>query len=123
MDTKLVRLRSGAVSLGVAALLVPLGAGAAFAVPGVTPAHVSTTLLPGASTTVAKTVETPPIPPNPDIVFVADTTSSTGVAIGNVTGGAANIMSTVLGSQPAAEFGVANTPTRTVRTGSPSTRP
>jgi uncharacterized repeat protein (TIGR01451 family) len=108
MDSKVRRLRSGAVALGLAALLIPLGAGAALAVPGVTPAHVSVTLLPGASTTVAKSVETPPIPPNPDIVFVADTTSSMGAAIGNVTSGAANIMSTVLGSQPTAEFGVAN---------------
>jgi uncharacterized repeat protein (TIGR01451 family) len=94
--------------LGAALLLVQLSVGIASAVPGVTPASVTGTLLPGGSMTVAKSVETPPIPPNPDIVFLADTTSSMSGAIGNVQAGAANIMSTVLASQPTSQFGVAN---------------
>jgi uncharacterized repeat protein (TIGR01451 family) len=101
-------IRSNVAALGAALLLVQLSIGIASAAPGVTPASVSATLLPGASTTVAKTVETPPIPPNPDIVFLADTTSSMSGAIGNVQAGAATIMSTVLAAQPTSEFGVAN---------------
>ncbi len=102
------RIRSRGLPLGAALMLVQLSVGIASAVPGVTPPSVSATLLPGASTTVAKTVETPPIPPNPDIVFLADTTSSMSGAIGNVQAGAATIMSTVLAAQPTAQFGVAN---------------
>ena len=80
--------------------------GAAFAAPGVTPSTVTDTLLPGASVTIPKTVETSPIPPNPDIFFLADTTGSMGAAVANVRAGNANVMNTVLASQPTAEFGV-----------------
>ena len=102
------RIRSRVMPLGAALMLVQLTVGIAIAAPGVTPPSVTATLLPGASTTVAKTVETPPIPPNPDIVFVADTTSSMTGAIGNVQAGVAAIMSAVLAAQPTAQFGVAH---------------
>ena len=102
------RFRSRIASLGAAFLIVQLTAVVALAAPGVTPASVTATLLPGGSTTVAKTVETPPIPPNPDIVFVADTTSSMSGAIGNVQTNAAATLATVLAAQPSAQFGVAH---------------
>ena len=102
------RVRGMLASLGAALLIVQLTVGAALAAPGVSPTSVTATLLPGGSTTVAKTVETPPIPPDPDIVFLADTTSSMSGAIGNVQANAATIISTVLAAQPSAQFGVAH---------------
>lgn len=79
---------------------------AAAAAPGVTPSTVTATLLPGASNTISKSVETSPIPPNPDIFFLADTTGSMGGAVANVRAGNANVMATVLLAQPTAQFGV-----------------
>ena len=90
---------------GVATIAVALG-GAAFAAPGVTPSTVNDTLLPGASQTISKSVETSPIPQNPDIFFLADTTGSMGGAVANVRTGNANVMATVLLAQPTAQFGV-----------------
>ena len=101
-------LRARLVSFWAALLIVQLSVGAALAAPGVSPTSVTATLLPGGTTTVAKTVETPPIPPDPDIVFLADTTSSMSGAIGNVQANAATIISAVLAAQPSAQFGVAH---------------
>lgn len=81
--------------------------GAAFAVPGVTPATVSATLLPGQSNVQAKSVETSPIPPKPDIVFLADTTGSMGGALTNVRNNATAIMNLVRADQADSQFGVA----------------
>jgi uncharacterized repeat protein (TIGR01451 family) len=81
-------------------------AAAAAAAPGVTPSTVTATLLPGQSATISKSVETSPIPPNPDIFFLADTTGSMGGAVANVRAGNANVMATVIGAQPTAQFGV-----------------
>jgi uncharacterized repeat protein (TIGR01451 family) len=75
---------------------------------GVDPASVSATLLPGGSMTVPKTVHTSTIPPNPDLVFLADTTGSMGGAIGNVQTNAVNVMNTVLAAQPTSNFGAAS---------------
>jgi uncharacterized repeat protein (TIGR01451 family) len=97
--------RSLLATAGVSAIAVALG-GAAVAAPGVTPSTVTDTLLPGASKTISKSVETSPIPPNPDIFFLADTTGSMGGAVANVRTGNANVMATVLTAQPTAEFGV-----------------
>jgi len=102
------RVRISVASFGAVLLIVQLTAAAALAAPGVTPANVTATLLPGGSMTVAKTAETPPIPPDPDIVFLADTTSSMSGAIGNVQTNAGTIISTVLAAQPSAQFGVAH---------------
>jgi hypothetical protein len=79
----------------------------AFADPGVTPTSVTLNLPPGGSTTVAKTVSTPPIPPNPDIVFLVDTTTSMGPVIADVQNNAPTILSDVQSAQPSAEFAVA----------------
>lgn len=102
------RVRLRAVALGAAALAAQLTVGVALAAPGVTPSSVSDTLVPGASLIVEKTVETPPIPADPDIVFLADTTSSMSGAIGNVQANASTIMGSVLADAPTATFGVAH---------------
>ncbi len=95
-----------AALLALAALFSMVIAAAAVAAPGVTPTTVTATLLPGASNTLSKSVETSPIPPNPDIFFLADTTGSMGGAVSNVRTGNANVMAQVLLAQPTAQFGV-----------------
>ncbi|WP_173156422.1 Calx-beta domain-containing protein [Phytohabitans suffuscus] len=84
--------------------LVPTGAAAD---PGVEPSDVTLTLGPGQSADVNKVVHTPPIPPNPDLVFIADTTGSMGGAIANVRTNAAAILGEVSDAQPTAQFAVA----------------
>ena len=90
----------------VVASVVAVPATAA-AAPGVAPAHHSGALAPGQSVTITKTVETPPIPPNPDIVFLADTTGSMGASIANVKANASSILSQIKTAQPTAQFAVA----------------
>lgn len=89
-----------------AAVLSVVAAAAAGAAPGVSPAHHADALDPGASTTITKTVETPPIPPIPDIVLMADTTGSMGDSIANVRANAGAIVSNIQGAQPGAQFAV-----------------
>jgi hypothetical protein len=89
-------------------LLLNLAFGAgALAADSVEPATVNDTLAPGENTTITKTVHTPAIPPKPDIIFLADTTASMDVAIGNVKSNANNVMNQVKAAQPDAQFGVA----------------
>jgi len=90
----------------VSALLTPVAVAAA-APPGVDPATVDLTLSAGQSTTVTKHVTTSAVPPNPDLVLLADTTGSMGGAIANVRANADAITSDVLAAQPTAQFGVA----------------
>jgi HYR domain/von Willebrand factor type A domain len=91
-----------------AAVALTTAAGSAVAAPGVTPPTYSNALEPGQSVTLTKTVETPVIPPNPDIVFLADTTTSMGASIGNVQANAGSIVSQILADQPTAQFAVAD---------------
>lgn len=98
--------RLGTATAGAVVLTVTATA-AALAAPGVTPAHHADALDPGASVTITKTVETPPIPPKPDIVFMADTTGSMGGSITNVRNNASAILSSIQGAQPSAQFAVA----------------
>ena len=98
------RLASGAAG---AAVLTVVAAAAAAASPGVSPAHYSDALDPGASVTITKSVETPPIPPQPDIVLMADTTGSMGSSIANVRTNASSILSQIQTAQPTAQFAVA----------------
>ena len=100
------RVATAGVAMVTVALTVALG-GAAFAAPGVTPASVSLTLLPGQSAQVQKSVETSPIPPMPDIVLLADTTGSMGPAITNVRNNATAIMDAVRAEQADSQFGAA----------------
>ena len=83
------------------------GRPSAFAAPGVQPTVVSTDADPGTSFDVTTTVTTEEIPPNPDIVFLADTTGSMGVAIGDVKTNINDIIADVEASRPTAQFGVA----------------
>lgn len=106
----MIRHKRLAAAVAAAALIV-LGIGTtatATGTPGVEPASVAATLLPGQSTDVAKVVHTSTIPPNPDLVFLADTTGSMGSAIGNVQTNAINVMNSVLGAQPTSFFGAAS---------------
>ena len=53
--------------------------------PSINPSSVALTLLmtdPPSSAAIAKTIQTPIIPPKPDIVFLSDTTGGMGPAIG-----------------------------------------
>ncbi|WP_410573094.1 Calx-beta domain-containing protein [Amycolatopsis sp. cmx-4-61] len=90
----------------VSALLTPAAVAAA-APPGVDPATVDLTLAAGQSATVAKHVTTSTVPPNPDLVLLADTTGSMSGAITNVRTNADAITGDVLAAQPTARFGVA----------------
>ncbi|MFF4776312.1 choice-of-anchor P family protein [Microtetraspora fusca] len=100
------RLRA-AVCVVVAGAMLVAGVGTASAAPGVTPADVTLNLDPGGSTTIAKTVSTPAIPPKPDITFLIDTTGSMGEVISNVQANANTILSNVASAQPDAQFAVA----------------
>src|SRR4051794_21665099 len=100
------RLRA-AVCMVVAGAMLVAGAGTASAAPGVTPADVTLNLAPGGSTTIAKTVSTPAIPPKPDITVLIDTTGSMGGVISNVQANANTILSNVASAQPDAQFAVA----------------
>ncbi|WP_408895872.1 HYR domain-containing protein [Nocardioides sp. R1-1] len=90
------------LALGVASTV------AAVADPGVSPQHYADALAPGGSVTITKTVETPPIPPNPDIVLLADTTTSMTASIGNVQANATSIVGQIQAAQPTARFAVAD---------------
>jgi uncharacterized repeat protein (TIGR01451 family) len=85
--------------LFLVALAAAVAAGTAWAVtPGVDPQSVTNTVNPGDSFTVGKTVHTPAIPPNPDVVFLADTTGSMQPTLANVQANATPIMNAVVGS-------------------------
>jgi hypothetical protein len=75
--------------------------------PGVSPSTVETTLAPGASTIVEKTVQTATVASSPDILFLADTTGSMGDQIANVQASISDIISTIRDVQPDARFGAA----------------
>jgi uncharacterized repeat protein (TIGR01451 family) len=90
------RSRRRQLTLSLVVLATAALAGAAIAAnPGVDPQAVSNTVNPGDSFNVAKTVHTPVIPPNPDVVFLADTTGSMGATLANVKANASAIMGTV----------------------------
>jgi len=94
------------VSVGLATMLaLLLSAGSAFA--DANPPVVNEILDPGESFVVNKTVTTPPIPPNPDVCFLADTTGSMGTALTNVQTNATAVMTAVQTAQPTAQFCVA----------------
>lgn len=78
----------------------------AAAAPGVNPNSVELTLGAGESQTIAATVTTPPVPPNPDIVFLADTTGSMQPVLANVSQNIRRIVSEIQAAQPTAQFAV-----------------
>jgi hypothetical protein len=77
--------------------------------PGVEPKTVSSDLqFPGDVLTIDKTVTTPPIPPKPDVYFLADSTGSMGGAIANVKTNASTILTTVAAQTTDPQFGAGN---------------
>ena len=72
----------------------------------VEPSEVTADLKPGGSITVIKEVETPEIPPKPDIYFMSDTTGSMGDKIALVSANAGTILSGIISLDPTAQFGV-----------------
>jgi hypothetical protein len=78
------------------------------AVAQVEPPEVMDELAPGGSRTLTKEVTTPPIPPNPDIYFMCDTTGSMGPIIAAMQTDAGAIMADIVTAQPTAQFGVGN---------------
>lgn len=112
LDRRKATHRWGVNALAAAALvaygLLSQPAPTAAADPGVEPSAVARTLPPGGSAQLNKVVHTPAVPPNPDIVFLADTTGSMGSALTNVRTNAADILAAVSGAQPSAQFAVAN---------------
>jgi hypothetical protein len=96
-----------AAAVAIAAIGVAVPAPLAAAVVGVDPSTVELTLAPGASSSFAANVTTPVVAPNPDIVFLADTTGSMDPALANVRNNLRSIMTEVRAAQPTARFGVA----------------
>jgi uncharacterized repeat protein (TIGR01451 family) len=95
---------------GSAVVALGVTAGAAFA-SSVEPSSYSATIESGSSVTITKTVHTPAIPPNPDIVFLSDTSGSMEAALENVQKNAGKIMNTVNAEVPSgsvAEFAAAD---------------
>jgi uncharacterized repeat protein (TIGR01451 family) len=107
----MIQLYKRLLAAGAATALLVLAVGSVATAadpPGVTPKTYTNTLLPGQSAAVPKTVQTSEIPPNPDLVFLADTTGSMGGAIGNVQTNATDVMNQVLAAQPTSNFGAAS---------------
>ena len=109
---RLVRQRQRRAFALVAMTALALGVSVSAALgAGVEPTSYSNTIESGGSVTIKKTVHTPAIPPNPDIVFLSDTTGSMESAIANVQANATSIMNAVNSAQPAgatAQFAAAN---------------
>jgi hypothetical protein len=83
---------------------------------------VETTLLPGSSILVSKTVQVPEVPPKADIYFLADTTGSMGTVIDAVQADASTVLDSIRATVPDAEFGAGTTRTsRTISMLSPTT--
>src|SRR6476661_416635 len=79
---------------------------AAVAPPGVSPSTVTLTLPEGTSTVVAKAVQTPAIPPKPDVLILADTTGSMGSTLAGLRSDLTSLVTQVLAAQPDSQFGV-----------------
>lgn len=88
------------------AAILTIGTTSAYA--AVDPPTYSDALDPGASVTITKTVSTPEVLPQPDIVLLVDRTGSMGDAIDNVKTNMASIVSTVEAAQPDAQWAVAS---------------
>ncbi|RIK15506.1 MAG: hypothetical protein DCC50_07900 [Acidobacteria bacterium] len=88
------------------AAVLTIGTTTAYA--AVDPPTYSDALAPGASATITKTVSTPEVLPQPDIVLMVDRTGSMGAAIGNVKSNMESIVTTVEASQPDAQWAVAS---------------
>jgi hypothetical protein len=97
------RMHAVAVASAAALSLVATAASAA-----VDPISVDEALDPGESITITKTVSTPELPPQPDIVLLVDRTGSMGGAIDNVKANMTSIISSVESEAPTAQWAVAS---------------
>lgn len=98
------------VLISAAALALVVGISSAAAT-GVSPSSVTATVSSGSSIQITKTVSTPAIPPNPDIVFLSDATGSMVATASNVAANATAIMNDVTTGVPTgsvAEFAAAD---------------
>lgn len=112
----MIRTRLGVIALVGALLLSLTGTATAHdGTTGVDPGSVTINLDPGQSADVTKTVHTSPVPPNPDIVFLADTTGSMFGEIANVKSNVASVMADVQAAEPTAQFGSPSTRTSATR--------
>lgn len=97
------RSRVAVVAAAAALSLIATAASAT-----VDPISVDEALDPGESITITKTVSTPELPPQPDIVLLVDRTGSMGDAIGNVKTNMASVIAAVEAEQPTAQWAVAS---------------
>ena len=86
---KNARIRVAALAATAALSMVATAAAAT-----VDPISVNEAMDPGESIAITKTVTTPELPPQPDIVLMVDRTGSMGSAIGGVKTNMASIIST-----------------------------
>ena len=100
---KNARIRVAALAATAALSMVATAAAAT-----VDPISVNEAMDPGESIAITKTVTTPELPPQPDIVLMVDRTGSMGSAIGGVKTNMASIIATVSASQPEAQWAVAS---------------
>lgn len=107
MKTVPARLLAVTGVVALTALGLSVFAPQAAAAPGVNPNSVELTLGAGESQTIDATVTTPTVPPNPDIVFLADTTGSMKPVLANVSQNIRRITSEIRAAQPTAQFAVA----------------
>jgi hypothetical protein len=103
------KLRMRYVALVPLAFVLALVAAVPVLGQGVTPPQVTVDLPPGGSTTITKAVETTPLPPASDFLFLADTTGSMGPSIDDVKANAQLIINAIEGAGAAdGRYAVAN---------------
>jgi len=102
-------LGSGPHSIDIQVIVSPFGGGRGYikADAVITPALVEEVIFPGGSVDIEKTVQTPVIPPTPDIFFLFDTTGSMGGDIATVQAKLAEIITTVGAQSVDPQYGVA----------------
>ena len=100
----MARIRSKWLTGGLIGALVALGQPGILLAQSIDPAEVTETIADGGSIEIEKTVQTPDIPPDADICFLADTTGSMGPALASVASSIGGIMSDVLVESPDAQF-------------------
>ena len=108
MSTLKTKMGTAAAVLALVAATVTVVGPAASAAgpPGVTPSTVTLTQAEGTSAVVAKTVQTPAIPPKPDVLILADTTGSMGSTLAGLRSDLTSLVTQVLAAQPDSQFGV-----------------
>jgi hypothetical protein len=84
--------------------LIALGQPGLILAQSIDPSEVTETIADGGSVEIVKTVQTPDIPPDADICFLADTTGSMGPALDSVEASIGGIMADVLVESPNAQF-------------------